>query len=116
MPCMLARSGVDQAPSVMTNSIKREMIEWILNKKPSIDFSIEDISYAKLNDTLSHHCKRFKKNVAEAAAKLLLVQSNPILDPHHAWALVIVRALWRAQNLHSIFPLALTQEELGVPP
>ena len=58
---------------------------------------------------------RFKKNIAEAAAKLLLVQSNPTLDPHHAWALVIVRALWRAQNLHSIFPLALTQEELGVP-
>ena len=113
LPLMLARVGIEKASSVLTNNAKKEMIEHILHQKPSMRFSVEDINYKLLNDTLLHHLKRAKQNIREAVAKLLLVQSNPTLDPHHAWALVIDRAQSRSPPV--ISPNAFTQEELGVP-
>ena len=105
-PCLIAKFGFDGPASVVTDHSKRELIQFILSKQSSIELSIDDIDFKKLNDTLLKHMQRFRKNASKAAGMLLLEQSNPKVDPHLAWALVIARAIARAHtHLISKFPL-----------
>lgn len=92
-PCLVARLGFDGPSSVMSNEIKKEMISWICSKKPSLEIKLEDIDFARLNDSYGKHMLSIRRNAQRCVEKVLLDDNNPAMDPMLSWVLVIPRAM-----------------------